>query len=64
MDNRKKKLEQLGEKLDPAVKSWIDNAIVPAMVSMYLAEKSKGKVAEFRKAPDSVRAEPSARVSV
>lgn len=28
----------LGKKLDPALKSWMDNVIIPALVSEYLAE--------------------------
>ncbi len=28
----------LGKRLDPAVKSWMDNVIIPALVREYLAE--------------------------
>jgi hypothetical protein len=28
----------LGRKLDPALKSWMDNVIIPALVREYLAE--------------------------
>lgn len=28
----------LGKKLDPALKSWLDNVIIPALVREYLAE--------------------------
>ena len=28
----------LGKRLDPALKSWMDNVIIPALVRQYLAE--------------------------
>lgn len=28
----------LGKRLDPALKSWLDNVIIPALVREYLAE--------------------------
>ena len=31
----------LGKRLDPALKSWIDNVIIPALVRSYLAEIEK-----------------------
>ena len=31
----------LGKKLDPALKSWMDNVIIPALVREYLAEMEK-----------------------
>lgn len=31
----------LGKKLDPALKSWMDNVIIPALVREYLAELEK-----------------------
>lgn len=31
----------LGRKLDPALKSWMDNVIIPALVREYLAEIEK-----------------------
>jgi hypothetical protein len=31
----------LGKKLDPALKSWMDNVIIPALVSEYLAEMER-----------------------
>jgi hypothetical protein len=31
----------LGRKLDPALKSWMDNVIIPALVREYLAEMEK-----------------------
>lgn len=33
-----KETERLGAKLDPEVRSWIDNVIVPAMVHEYIEE--------------------------
>jgi hypothetical protein len=33
----------LGRKLDPALKSWMDNVIIPALVREYLAEIEKRK---------------------
>jgi hypothetical protein len=31
----------LGKRLDPALKSWMDNVIIPALVREYLAEIEK-----------------------
>jgi hypothetical protein len=31
----------LGRRLDPALKSWMDNVIIPALVREYLAEIEK-----------------------
>ncbi len=31
----------LGRRLDPALKSWLDNVIIPALVREYLAEIEK-----------------------
>jgi hypothetical protein len=31
----------LGKRLDPALKSWMDNVIIPALVREYLAEMEK-----------------------
>lgn len=31
----------LGKRLDPALKSWMDNVIIPALVREYLAEIDK-----------------------
>ena len=31
----------LGKRLDPALKSWMDNVIIPALVREYLAEVDK-----------------------
>lgn len=31
----------LGRRLDPALKSWLDNVIIPALVREYLAEIDK-----------------------
>ena len=31
----------LGKKLNPALKSWLDNVIIPALVREYLAEIEK-----------------------
>lgn len=31
----------LGKRLDPALKSWMDNVIIPALVLEYLAEIEK-----------------------
>jgi len=31
----------LGKRLDPALKSWLDNAIIPALVREYLLEIEK-----------------------
>jgi hypothetical protein len=32
---------RLGKRLDPALKSWMDNVIIPALVREYLAEIEK-----------------------
>jgi hypothetical protein len=32
---------ELGKKLNPALKSWLDNVIIPALVREYLAEIEK-----------------------
>jgi len=35
-----------GKKLDPALKSWLDNVIIPALVHVYLDElREKNKLA-------------------
>ena len=31
----------LGRRLDPALKSWLDNVVIPALVREYLAETEK-----------------------
>jgi hypothetical protein len=62
--NRKKKLEQLGAKLDPALKDWIDHVIVPGLVRQYLSkEKQKTIGLKFRVVPHSPEHETSAEVS-
>jgi hypothetical protein len=35
---RSARVSALGKRLDPALKSWMDNVIIPALVSEYLAE--------------------------
>ena len=32
---------ELSEQISPALKSWIDNVIVPALVKAYVAESGK-----------------------
>ncbi len=32
---------RLGKRLDPDLKSWLDNVVIPALVREYLAEKDK-----------------------
>jgi hypothetical protein len=64
-DNRvidhKKKLEQLGAKLDPALKDWIDNVIVPGLVKQYVKQKSL--TLNARVVPHSPAHETSAEAS-
>ena len=35
---RKNEIDRLGARLDPEVRSWVKNVIVPAMVREYVAE--------------------------
>jgi hypothetical protein len=62
--DRKKKLDQLGAKLDPALKNWIDRVIVPGLVRQYLSrEKQKTIGLKFKVMPHSPEHETSAEVS-
>ena len=36
-----KRSSSAGKRLDPALKSWLDNVIIPALVREYLAEIKK-----------------------
>jgi hypothetical protein len=36
---QQKELERLGAKIKPAVRSWVDNVIVPALVEEWLAQE-------------------------
>ena len=39
-------IEELGNKLDPALREWADRVIIPALVREYLAEQEKKRIAE------------------
>jgi hypothetical protein len=38
-----KELDRLGAKVKPAVRSWIDNVIVPSLVDEWLAREESAK---------------------
>jgi hypothetical protein len=40
---QQKEIERLGAKIDPAVRSWIDNVIVPSLVDEWLAREDSAK---------------------
>ena len=40
MTEQQKELERLGAKVKPAVRSWIDNVIVPSLVDEWLAREN------------------------
>jgi len=49
LTDRKKKLEKLGAKIDPALKDWIDHVIVPGLVRQCIVrEKQKTIGLKFR----------------
>ncbi len=58
---RKKRLELLGARIDPALKGWIDRVIVPGLVRQYLQQK--GATLKFRDVPHSPAQETSAEAS-
>jgi hypothetical protein len=46
LSNRTKAIEQPGAKLTPAIRGWIDNVVVPAMVREWIArEGSENRIA-------------------
>jgi hypothetical protein len=40
---QQKELDRLGAKIDPAVRDWIDNVIVPSLVEEWLAREESAK---------------------
>lgn len=60
MTESERKLERLGAKLDPGLKSWIDHVIVPGMVRLYQERRlSSGKSAAVAHSGDELSAEVS-----
>lgn len=43
MTDQQKELDRLGAKIKPAVRSWIDNVIVPSLVDEWLARENSTK---------------------
>ena len=42
MSEQQKKIERLGAKLDPSLRSFIDSVIVPILVRDYIAQHGSG----------------------
>ena len=43
MSDQQKELDRLGAKVKPALRSWIDNVIVPSLVDEWLAREKSVK---------------------
>lgn len=63
MTERQKEIERLGARLDPALRAFIDRAIVPALVRYIRAEQKKEITLKIRPVSDSPPNELSAEVS-
>ncbi len=61
--DRQKEIERLGARLDPALRAFIDRAIVPALVREIRAEQKEADSLKFRPVSDSPANELSAEVS-
>jgi len=62
--DRKKKLEKLGAKIDPALKNWIDRVIVPGLVRECLKREQQKTIGlKFRDVPHSPVPQTSAEES-
>jgi hypothetical protein len=61
--DRQKEIERLGARLDPALRAFIDRAIIPALVRELRAERKKENALKFRVVSDSPANELSAEVS-
>jgi hypothetical protein len=48
LSERQKEIERLGARLDPALRTFIDRVIVPALVREYIADRQNGLAAGAR----------------